>query len=406
MDVSDKTTITDYKWFVRHTIAQQIPKPIRWWLMGRYHWFFLQINRFIDLIRLSINGLGEKPQIYLPCYITTYHNAWRSYATHPPLRFTSYPLAQLCHWINNVPYPAKKLCVVECEHILALAGDITNWQHGLTNINLINRLVAQDNCRFVFTYNMGLLNHSKYYLAPELWHKFGYVYSASFPAQSVYQRPPNRPFTILTIASRFSDKGIPEVLEVFRVLHYRHGKNVRLILVSQAVPPNYSLPEGVVHYDIPRMSYELKKQLFQSAHVLFIPCYSDSLLPLVESCAFGVPIVFTRIHFSTEIVKEGVTGFLLDTPIYSYSEDYGIRWKTWEEFLTDLEHRRQRGDLQIVVDQAIDRLEAMISGQVDLETMGQAARQLHTEQFSPEVRNQRLLRLYQAALGSETKFPD
>jgi hypothetical protein len=50
------------------------------------------------------------------------------------------------------------------------------------------------------------------------------------------------------------------------------------------------------------------------------------------------------------------------------------------------------------VEQTVDRLEAMISGRADLTAMGRAAHALHAAKFAPEVRNARLLHIYQAAL--------
>ena len=102
--------------------------------MSKYHSFFLQLDMGRDLIELTLNGRGEQPQVYFPRYRAWRHNAYRVYATHPPLRYTSYPLAKLCHWVNEVPDGPAKPCVAECEHILALAGDITDWQHGLRNL--------------------------------------------------------------------------------------------------------------------------------------------------------------------------------------------------------------------------------------------------------------------------------
>ena len=178
------------------------------------------------------------------------------------------------------------------------------------------------------------------------------------------------------------------------------------MLVSQAIPVGYRLPEGVEHYDTPRMSDQLKKQVYQSAHVLFIPCYSDTTVCAIEACAFGVPTVTTRIHHGDEFVQEGATGYLINPPVFSYSEHYGMRWKTWEEFLADLDVMRERGDLRMVVEQSVDRLEALISGGVNLDAMSRAARALHAERFSPEVRNRKLLRVYEAALTSETRLPE
>ena len=104
-------------------------------------------------------------------------------------------------------------------------------------------------------------------------------------------------------------------------------------------------------------------------------------------------------------MREGVTGHLIKPPIYSYSEHYGTRCKTWEGFLADLDAMRERGEFKPVVEQSVDRLEAMLSGQAELEAMGRVARALHADRFSPTVRNRKLLRLYDAALKGETGFP-
>jgi len=386
-------------WALRRAIGQRLPLGARRWLVSRYGQAFHQWERLSDLVGLTIRGWGEKPQVYLPHYRIKLHNIWRTYETHPPLRYTSYPLAALCHWINSPPLPLQKACVIECEHILALAGDITRWEHGLHNLDSINRLVEHERCRFVFTYSAGLRDHSRRYLRSDLWPKFDYLYPC-FPSQGEYPRPDPEPFTILSIASRFSDKGIPEALEAFRVLRDRHGARVRMIVVSQMVPADYPLPEGVVVYDTPRMSDSLKTRLFRSAHVLFIPCYSDSAVPIMEACAYGAPTISTRIHHDDEFVRDGVTGYLIEPPVYAYSEYYGTRWPTWGEFLADLEKMRDRGELQTVVDQAVDRLEMMISGGVDLVAMGRAARTLHAERFASEVRNAELLGIYQDALNA------
>lgn len=399
------TPAIDSRWAVRKTIARWLPPPIRRRIAGGISRLQNYLARLADFAQLSINGRGEKPRVYFPRYYSKQHNAWGTYRTHPPLRYTARPWAELCHWVNLIPDHPGQPCVAECEHILALARDITSWQTGLQSLDLINRLVAQDQCRFVFTYSAGLVEHSKRYLRPELWRKLGHI-SLCYPAQPDYTRPQDLPFTILTIASRYSDKGLPEALQAFRVLRERHGAAVRMLLVTQALPPDLILPVGVAHYDTPRMNEALKAQLFQSAHVLFIPCYSDSVVPIVEACAYGVPTLTTRIHHGEEYTQDGLTGYLINPPVYSYSADYGVRWKTWEEFLADLDALRARGDLQSVVEQSVDRLEMMFADRPRLAAMGQAARALHARAFSPEVRNRKLLRLYDAALKSESQFPE
>jgi glycosyltransferase involved in cell wall biosynthesis len=398
-------SVVDYKWKIRKNIARRLPLPVRKWIMSKYHRFFYYFDRCVEFISLSINWRGQEPRIFFPIHKAGVHVGWRMYITNPPLRYAPQPLAQLCHWVNSVPENPHKPCVAECEHILALAGDITNWQTGLQNLDRINRLVAQPQCRFVFTYSRGLVEHSRRYLHADLWHKFGHIYQA-FPQQPAYPKPDGSPFNILVIASRFSDKGVPEALGAFAALRQRYGADVQLSLVCQMIPVGYRLPAGVIHYDTPRMSDQLKVQVYHAAHVLYIPCYSDTTGCFLEACAFGVPILTTRIHHGDEFVQDGVTGYLIDPPVYSYSERYGTRWKLWEDFLVDLDAMRQRGELQTVVDQSIDRLDALFNHRALLDSMGRAALTLHAERFSPEVRNRKLRRLYEAALTSETQFPE
>lgn len=361
---------------------------------------FGYVQYAFDLASLEWNDKGQTPRIYFPISMGRMHPGWRTYLTYPPVEYVPHRRAELCHWINTVPDNPATPCIAECEHILALAGNITDWQWGLQRTELLNRLIGQEQCRFVFTYSKGLVSHSRRYLHPDLWHKLDVVYQV-FPTQADLPKPVGRPFTILCVASRFSDKGVPEVLETFRVLRDRHGKSVELVLVCQAVPRGYHIPEGVVHHDVPRMSDSFKEQVYRNADVLFIPAYSDTAGCFYEATAFSMPVVTTRIHHDDEFVRDGVTGFLIETPVYSYSEDYGVRWRTWEEFLADLDKIRERGGLQMIVDQSVAILERMIVGEVDLLAMGKAARQFHAEHFAPEVRNARLRQIYSAAIANE-----
>jgi glycosyltransferase involved in cell wall biosynthesis len=405
MESPKPSTVVDQRWACRKAIVRRIPLPVRRWIMSRYHWFFRYFDQVKDFFHQAITWRGQKPRVFFPSHLAGAHaGAWQMYATYPPLRFAPQPIAELCHWINLIPEHPTQPCVAECEHVLAIAGAITNWQVGLTSLDRINRLIAQPQCKFVFTYSQGLVVHSQRYVTPDLWHKLGHIYQA-FPSQPEYTPPPPTPFNILLIASRFSDKGVPEAIEAFRALRTRHGAEVQLSLVCHVIPTNYNLPEGVVIYDTPRLSPALKTKVYQAAHVLFIPCYSDGATCFVEACAFGVPILSTRIHHGEEFVQNSVTGYLVDPPVYSYSEHYGTRWKYWEDFLADLDRIRERGELQTVVDQSLDRLEKMYADRTKLTAMGQAARALHAECFSPEVRNRKLLQVYQAAIDQVANFP-
>lgn len=360
-------------------------------------------------LRFAARWRGQRPAVYLHNFMPS--PIWNTYKTHPPLRYAPYPIAQVCHWVTDPHLPWKlpslraKSHIHEIEHVQILPDKLApfpnqhpmnNWHRVIDERDLSNRFVARDECKAVVTFSRGLVEHFKLFLDPELWHKLDYVYPA-YPTQPAYQKREGATFTILVIASRWSDKGMPEALRAFDILRQRHGARVRMNLVSQAVPPGYVMPEGVEVCDVVLMTPELKARMYREADVLLLPNYGETAACFPEAYAFGVPVVTTRIHHGDEFVREGKTGHLIDTPIFAFSEKFGTYYKTATEFLDDLAAMRERGDLETIVTQIVDRLEEMIAGRTDMAAMRSAARCFHEESFSPKQRNRELRRIYTAA---------
>jgi glycosyltransferase involved in cell wall biosynthesis len=125
-------------------------------------------------------------------------------------------------------------------------------------------------------------------------------------------------------------------------------------------------------------------------------------MTFVEAAAFGVPAITARIHHDEAFGRHGVTGYLLETPVFAHSDEWGTRWRDLDEWLIDVARRRERKEFRPLVEDAVDRIESMISGDVDHLAMGHAARELHREEFSLEARNQNLRRLYEPRLLAAT----
>jgi len=250
------------------------------------------------------------------------------------------------------------------------------------------------------TFSPGLVDHFKCFLPSELWPKLTYLYPAvTYPSGSPDRE--HEDFTILTVGNRYSDKGIPEALDAYAVLRQRHGELVRMILVCGDLPTTHRIPEGVIHYRS-RMNKEVRTAFFRAADVFLLPNYWDSAGALMEACAFGVPAVTARIHHDETFVLHERSGYLVEAPLFAYSEGYGTRWRNLHEFRADIASRRERGGLRSVVEEASDRIEGMLSGSVDRAAMSEAALRLHAERFSPEVHNDRLRSIYARALdGSD-----
>jgi glycosyltransferase involved in cell wall biosynthesis len=203
------------------------------------------------------------------------------------------------------------------------------------------------------------------------------------------------PFTVLVIGSRFYDKGVPIALKVFEILRQRYPGRVQMLLVCDAVPSGYPIPDGVTLYTQRPLPDTLKANLYCRSHVLFLPVLSDSFGCFPEAYAYGTPVVTTRIHHGDEAVRPGITGFLVDPPFYSYSDDYGIRWKEWEEFVTYCRDSYEQGAFDGLVEQSVDCIDRMIRGDVDLQAMSTAAQAFQREVFAVEARNRKLRQIYQ-----------
>ncbi len=294
--------------------------------MGSVAW---RLKHLKPVIRAAATWRGERPRVYV--HHEHAHPVFRTYVTHPPLRYAPYrrralPLGQSAATPSLPPqasHPrdrASSFLVTEWQHFLR------DWHRIYSEREEIERLLRRPECRRVMTFSGGLVEHLKTFVSPDLWPKLEYAYPA-YPFQPEHEREAEAPFTVLTIASRFSDKGVPEALKAYGILRERHGEGVRMVLVSNVVPADYLLPEGVILYDTPEMTEALRHQVYRSADALLLPCYSETAMCFIEACAFGVPSVTTRIHHGDEFVRDGVTGFLLDAPLFIYSPDYGKRWK-------------------------------------------------------------------------------
>ena len=369
---------------------------------------------------------GESPRIALRNYPT--HPMWGSYQSHPPLRYAPSPVAELDHWVEVVPEvvgPRGRLSsrrrfarramrphILDVEHWSLLTpvnhGDwrgkdwrdvFFEWERVLAHLPHADERVRTDACKAVIMVSRGAVEQARQFLSPETWPKLEYVFPA-WPAPRTANGSEREAFTLLTIGNRLSDEGAPEVLRAFEVLRARHGSGVRMILVSCGVPAGYRLPDGVELVDTPRMGPELKARVYHSADVLVMPSYWDSVTCNVEACAFGVPTITTRLHHGEDFVLDGVSGYLIDPPINAYSVAYGTRWKHHADFIAEMEGMRERGKFDVIVQDLVDRLETMLSGEVNVEAMRAAARRLHAERFSPEVRNDKLRAIYARALAA------
>ncbi len=115
------------------------------------------------------------------------------------------------------------------------------------------------------------------------------------------------PYNILFIGGDFKRKGGEDLLDVF--LKRFAEKSVLHIVTLDSISCDH--PNVHIYNDVKAYS-DTWHQLYRQADVFVMPTYGDAFgLVFIEAMAFGLPVIASKLVQTTEIVKEGETGFLI-----------------------------------------------------------------------------------------------
>ena len=322
------------------------------------------------------------------------HPFWESYQNYPPVRYTSRRLARLCHFCNQVPSNNNKPFIIDYEHVLMMSGNSIDYTYMVKSARKIEDQLNNEKCKAIFVPSQGAIREtSKYIDISKILNKT-HIVRPAYPTQTKNPRNHQGPFTILTIGNKFWGKGIPIAIEVFRVLREKYGNEVKMHLVSGDIPKDYPLPKGVRLINVPMLSNNLRSKLYNNAHISLFPCLHDSFAVYQESMAYGVPMIATRIYDKDELILEGETGYLVETPISLYDGAFGIEWKSWGHFQEIVKTKFENGCFSEMIDKIVTKIELLINNIDLVRNMGLAAQRLQREQYSVEYRNQKVEKLY------------
>jgi len=186
-------------------------------------------------------------------------------------------------------------------------------------VNLLYRIaLVHGNMRFIFQNREDLQNFVEHTVIPE---PQTYLIRGSgidlndFP----YTPEPPGPVTFVLLARMLSDKGIREFVEAARRVRSSQPQ-WRFVLVGGVDPGNPSSlteaeleawnAEGVVEWlghrsDVPA--------ILAGAHVVCLPSYREGLpKSLLEASAIGRPMIASNVPGCREVVRDGITGLLVE----------------------------------------------------------------------------------------------
>ncbi len=123
---------------------------------------------------------------------------------------------------------------------------------------------------------------------------------------------------VLMVAHNFRLKGLGTWLEALRLLTNQHHLPVRSLAVGKELAVRWQrkvVRKGIADYlQFPGPTQRVRA-FFHAADVLVHPTYYDPCSRVVlEALASGLPCVTTRFDGASEMVEDGVTGFVVNSP--------------------------------------------------------------------------------------------
>ena len=363
------------------------------------------ISRFANKLKLYFSEVANyflyKEHVYIQ---KSAHVFFNTYENSPPIPYTSYDLADLCHFHNQIPPQNTKPFIIDYEHPLALSGHSTDYVYMINSTKKIEEKLNSVKCKAISVPSEGALRETKKYLDITNINKKIHIIRPAYPTKPENLHNHNGPFTILTIGNKFWAKGIPIAIEVFRVLREKYDKKVNMNLICGDVPNNYPLVDGISLIKKTHLSDKQRSMLYSSCHMLLLPCLQDSYAVYQEAMAFGVPIVATNIYDKNEFIINNQTGYLVDVPISLYDGKFGHDWESWNHFQEIVKDKFHSGALSKMTNDLVERTELLFNDIDLVRDMAKAAQKLHKEEFSIKVRNSKVKNLYRQILSDLGKL--
>jgi len=203
---------------------------------------------------------------------------------------------------------------------------------------------------------------------------------------------------IFNVATSFDLRGGKEVLKAFEWLNKKYN-NLELVIRS-SVPPyikdkyrsfrNIKIIDGIIPWN------QLEKE-FKSADIFLFPGHTTPGMTILDAMSYELPVIATDVWGNSEQVEDGKTGFLIkkSTKVPYYNKMVkGVVYYT-PAFLRAIKET----DLE-VAEELSRKIGILIENERLRREMGRnARREVETGKFSIKVRNEKLKRIFDEALG-------
>lgn len=288
----------------------------------------------------------------------------------------------------------KKPWITTLEHVIYLDGGIPDGKPGKEPIkSKIKKRILSKHCKGILPFsNASKKSFEHIFKDPELTKKLTVVYPAIEKIKET-KGEVDYPIKLLFIGE-FNMKGGRDIIDSLD--HLTFDYRLDMIITRDGVPfrykkkiinnENINLIEGT----IPRE--KLFDEYYAKSDVFLFPTYIDTFgYVVLEAMAHGLPVIGSN-HFAvSEMVQNNINGYTIDPLYTSFDENYQYKGREDQKNVKHLDNGS-------VVDNLSDRLNKLGNNPKLIKKMGDESLRLIDEKFSIDIRNKKLLDIYQKAL--------
>jgi len=365
---------------------------------------------YIDILKSRLHLEGQKfsrllnssnEKIYYPYKNVLHtHPFFERYYRYPPVKYCNYNKAKLCHWVSSVPKNISRnvpYVIEPQDHPLAPTGE-SEPAMVLDARQMAIDTYMSSNCKKIIVESEGQLSLFDRYLPDSVMKKTEIVRLGAVPKiKSVGGK--NKDYENLTFvcfASDYKRKAVDLLITAW--LEFSLKEKCQLILACPNIPNDMSSlieAENIKVINKAPLSQQDKHILLSSADIVIAPLHVDGGANVIEAFEYGVPVITMR---SQRSFVRNDNGWEVDVPFYFYDDGYGKEWPTWDIFWKILDDAKEKHVFDITVQGFVNVFEEIARSPEMLLKMGRSSYDLACGDFSLELRNEQLRKIYSEAL--------
>lgn len=301
----------------------------------------------------------------------------------------------------------KRPWVKSVEHVSSILGARSMKSYTNSNKRFAEKLLSSSYCKKIMPASKASKDSMKILNCKGFEDKIEVVYPAVPLFDFDKSKRKDEVIRLLHIEqnhhNNFYRKGGRELLKAFEILN--KGFEIELDFIGnvpQTYKYKYSKFQNINFYE--KLHFNDLKKLFEKANIFVLPTMTDALPNVIlEAMSFALPIISTETFAIPEVVKNGISGFLIkpEFELLGKGENYDkISWHNGRalkknEFIKMIINT----DLKNTVNNLVEAISILISNRNLREKMGiEGRKEVEEGKFSIKFRNSKLKRIYEEAV--------